>query len=324
MNDRQQLCWWVETHYEFENVTLEKVVEGLDPSKHNYYVLSDDVRRAVLTAYPPDSTPSDLGDLVEILLALQQKDYPAAQIIPADAGAPIFEVDGWRLLLTSYADGFPVQPDIPTFKRVGALLGRLHTVFMAGELSRLPAAERTFAQQVGQTREKLESVRDRLPEAHAPLWRAVEAALAQMQACDDLPDVLIHNDFHLTNIINTSANELKVIDWDGAGRGPAVADLGFLLSAAHPRPQDGESTRPNPERIEAIVTGYGQHRRLSAGELACLPDAVRLRVLERLASNLVALVEQGDLDVEQPWWLARFATADETARLAQAAFERLS
>lgn len=115
-----------------------------------------------------------------------------------------------------------------------------------------------------------------------------------------------------------------MIDWDGAGRGTAVFDIGFLLSSAHPRPKNDELTQPDPERIEAIVTGYVQHRRLKPAELACLPGAVKLRVLERLASNLVTLVEQGELDAEYSWWLARFQTADETARLAQVAFGQLS
>jgi Ser/Thr protein kinase RdoA (MazF antagonist) len=323
MSDSPQLREWIETHYEFEQVTLEAVSEGLDQSKQNYYVLSRGQCVAVLTAYSPDSTPSDLGALVEVLLALQQKDYPAEQIIPAEDGEPVLEVNGWRLLLKTYVDGFPVQPDVPTFRRVGALLGRLHTAFSGVELHELPEAERTMTRQVAQTRAQLDTVRGQLPETHASLWQAVDAALMQLQPCDTLPEALIHNDFHLTNIYNSHANELKVIDWDGAGRGPALTDLGFLLSAAHPRPQNSESTRPDPARIEAIVTGYGQHRRLSEDELDCLADSVRLRVLERLASNLVMQAEQGEQDVEHPWWLARFASADETARLARDAFGRL-
>lgn len=319
---KAQLSAWVEAHYAFDRVTLDEVSEGRDVSKQTYFVQDDGTRCAALTAYPPDSQPSDLGNLVDILLALQLKDFPAEQIIPTNDGEPVLEVDGWRLMAKSYVDGFPVEPDISSFRRVGRLLGRLQTLFTPSELVRLPKAQRTIEQQTARARRQLEQVRDRLPDESRSLYDAVEAALKRVHPCVHVPDVLIHNDFHLTNIINTRANEIKVIDWDGAGRDTAVTDLGFLLSSAHPRPLADETTAPDPARIEAIVLGYRQNRSLSAAELNCLPGAILLRVLERLATNFVTLVEQGERDPEQAWWEARFEYADETARLARVAFEQ--
>lgn len=59
------------------------------------------------------------------------------------------------------------------------------------------------------------------------------AAVESVDSCEVLPTVIIHNDYHPANIIQTTGGQLVPVDWEGAGLGPAVIDVGFL-SALEP------------------------------------------------------------------------------------------
>ena len=54
----------------------------------------------------------------------------------------------------------------------------------------------------------------------------------QSDDCSDLPHAFVHPDFVLANAIPTADERLVIVDWAGAGRGPRLWAIGFLLWAA--------------------------------------------------------------------------------------------
>jgi hypothetical protein len=60
------------------------------------------------------------------------------------------------------------------------------------------------------------------------------------------------------------------VDWTGAGRGPRLWSLGFLLFAAGAR---------SPKLVDVVISRYRRHVELSPDEMDRLPDAIRARPL---------------------------------------------
>ena len=93
----------------------------------------------------------------------------------------------------------------------------------------------------------------------------------QFDCRPQLPPSLIHNDCNFGNVILTSVGKVALIDWEGAGLGPALLDIGFVLSACF----DKANQHLNTDALCAFIKGYCRSRRLTDGELDSLGDAVR-------------------------------------------------
>jgi aminoglycoside phosphotransferase (APT) family kinase protein len=77
-------------------------------------------------------------------------------------------------------------------------------------------------------------------------------------------------DFVPANAIENAEGGITVVDWTGAGRGPRLWSLGFLLFAAGVR---------SPKLVDVVTSRYRRHTRLTEDELGRLPDAIRARPL---------------------------------------------
>ena len=128
------------------------------------------------------------------------------------------------------------------------------------------------------------------------------------------------------NVVVTPTNDYVFIDWEAAGQGAAVTDLGQLLSASV-EPSD---TTLHVAGIQAIIDGYCAHRRVSSIERDLLPDALRFRILVTLAG---AFEQRSSPDYQptQRFWGATYAEwerherrATRIARIAQARLDALS
>ena len=84
--------------------------------------------------------------------------------------------------------------------------------------------------------------------------------------CSDLPHAFVHPDFVLANAIPTAEERLVIVDWAGAGRGPRVWAIGFLLWAAGSM---------HPRLLDLVSSRYRRHVTLEEAELARLDGAIR-------------------------------------------------
>jgi Ser/Thr protein kinase RdoA (MazF antagonist) len=295
-------------------------LSGNEIDKQVFWAALSDGDSWIVRVYTPENTRSDIAGTATVLTALESAGYPAERLIRSSTGADFVADAGWRMLVTRAIDGVAPNNDPQTLHRVGALLGRLHALFQNSPfLSMLPLAERTIEDEMRMSLEDLDRAAALLPDDLRPLHQALYAACTSIGDWSDLPQVLIHNDLHLENLLQTPDGELLVIDWDGAGRSPAILDVGFLLSSCHPQ----HSPRPDPARINALLDGYCRYHRLSRPELAAVFDAIRFRLLAFLTADLAQKVLQpGRQNGRAEWWEARYAASAETAALVRAGFER--
>ncbi len=310
---------WLQAAYRLRPVEL-RPLPGTESDKLVCLATLPNGVRWVVRAYPPANLRSNVAATAAVLAVLEESRYPAERLIRAADGTPLVAVDGWRLLVTCFVAGRAVDDDLPALEQVGTLLGQLHALFGSMPLpATLPVAERSIAREVELSLADLQSVVGRVPPQLQALYAELEAACADVQSWDQLPHVLIHNDFHPGNLLLTPSRELTVIDWDGAGRSPATLDLGFALSSIHPQ----ATARPDARRINALIDGYCRHHCLTPLELDSLFDAIRFRSLAFLSFELAQMVTlPGWSNPDYTWWAARYAAGAETADLARTRLQR--
>jgi Ser/Thr protein kinase RdoA (MazF antagonist) len=309
-------------HYGIDKAESHPTSGGSESDRGVLLVQAGDEKR-ILRMYPPENTRSNPQALAQVLHMLAEADYPAERIIPAANGDPVVLVDGWRFVLTTFIDGTPSdQLDADAeFYGLGAILGRLHTLFTPDELlaRNVPLAERTLDSEMDMARDDLLAVpRPTQPEP-AAFYDVLLAAIDAIDRCHDLPYTLIHNDFQPGNVLRTADGSLGVIDWDGSGRSPAILDLGYLIANIHPE----GAPRPDAARIHALLDGYLQLATLSQTDLERLPDMIRFRPITYLTSdfgNYLATLNHPDPSYIH--CLATYRTADEAAAIARAYVEK--
>jgi Ser/Thr protein kinase RdoA (MazF antagonist) len=178
-------------------------------------------------------------------------------------------------VVTEHAAGKAPPRTSATFSRLGDLLGRLHT------LGGLPAAptrpggawhhlvfQGTPSDELAACLELLDATAPRVPPSQRGLYESVLQIASATETGRGLPEALIHPDFVPANAIGPAAGETTLIDWTGAGRGPRLWSLAFLLWAAG---------AANLRAIHAAAAAYRPHVRLEQAELTRLSDMIAAR-----------------------------------------------
>lgn len=104
----------------------------------------------------------------------------------------------------------------------------------------------------------------------------------QAQQARILPEMILHGDCWPRNAVRTAEGGMALIDWDCAGIGPAILDVGYLLLACHLGKPQLPAMRADEQCIAAVVHGYCQQRKPSSAELSVLEEAVLYDVARRV------------------------------------------
>lgn len=271
----------VEKHYSLKAKTLT----ALDLNVYRV-----DTERSVLVArvFPQESASSVILKVAELLGHVSQHAFPAEQCFEA-GGTSVSTLDGREgcVLLTHFVDGKRPERNKVTFYRLGRLHGRLaripipdgtptggawHHITLGGGIKEETAAAIELLDRVTSTRvggeagkQHVKRLQDELQRIHA-------------MPMNDLPKGIIHPDLVPANIIaqevdGDAHDKWTVIDWAGAGVGPRILTLSFLLAVA--------SARGSLGLIKAVVKGYLAS---GAGLEACelddrLPTCIYARLL---------------------------------------------
>jgi Ser/Thr protein kinase RdoA (MazF antagonist) len=215
----------------------------------------------------------------QTLIYLEQQGYRAPCVIRTRTGASVGEQHGWCTLATTFIAGQVAQPTLDQLRLLGAALGKLHQVPLphngsVGKSWWYP--EHTIPNVLAQ----LASVEGQVPAAWAPLHAAMRTTLETAQHWSHLPRAVLHGDAWAGNGVQTSADQVVLIDWDPSGLGWAIADLGRLLLECHldiDMPMEVLPT-PDVQRINAVVDGYCAERVPTDAELDVLLEAMRFTV----------------------------------------------
>jgi Ser/Thr protein kinase RdoA (MazF antagonist) len=222
----------------------------------------------VIRVFPEGRPVAEVEADAAILQNLAAAGFPAERCAHPQ---PVSTLQGLRMLVTEFVAPAPALRPGQTFAILGGLLGVLAarpatTLRVGGAWHPLtdgdPAAELQAA------RNLLDEARPLVPVEHRMLYDVLRGELADLPDFSNLPTAFIHPDFVPRNALPTADERLVVIDWAGAGRGPRVWPLGFLLYAAGAR---------SPKLVELVISRYRKRVELEPDEIDCLEDAICTR-----------------------------------------------
>jgi methyltransferase (TIGR00027 family) len=228
-----------------------------------------DGRRLIVRVFPAARSESALARDVELLRELRGRGFPAER--PAEP-RPMGRHAGQPLLITEFAAGRTPSAASAGYRRLGDLLGQLHTLDVAGwDLAPggawhhlVPEGGRP-GRELAEMRELLAAAGRRVSEGQMSAYRSLSDRLAEADDCAGLPDALTHPDFVPPNMVGS---ERLIVDWAGAGVGPRLWSLAFLLWAAGAGGGGG---------VESVMEGYRAHVELEPEERRRLRAAMLAR-----------------------------------------------
>lgn len=238
---------------------------------------------------------TDARKLAHILLHLREFQFPCQRLLDHKSNE----------VITEFIPGVTLDTNasLSQLKATGTLLARLHAIPVNDTLpaaQMLPEEELKFAYSCLQ-RAGAENLTGNLIEN-----------IKSFPSLAHLPRCIIHNDIHLGNVI-MGGERLSFIDWEGAGLGPSIIDVGFLLSSVYPR----SLFHVLEERVRAILSGYLAVRKLEEIELEFLLPAIEFRPLVFLSALALKRSngEEEDKALSE-WFLARYTNSSLIAAIA--------
>ena len=207
-----------------------------------------------------------------LLLALERHGFPAERCAAPEA---VSTHEGQGILVTEFVAGSRADGRGHTFGVLGALLGRLHarpvpSTMRSGGAWHHVAVQGGPGDEVAAALAMLDEVGPRVPADERGLHEALREEVAQIDDCEDLPHAFVHPDFVPVNAITRTDGRTVIVDWTGAGRGPRLWCLAFLLWAGGAR---------DLMLVDVAVSQYRKHVGLEPEELSRLPSAMRGRPL---------------------------------------------
>jgi len=215
------------------------------------------------------------GD-AEILRFLEGEGFPAERLAHPE---PVSILDGQGVLVTELVEGSMLSgASEGVFRALGDLLGRLHALPTAGgALERDAGCLHIWSVTDGGLRDALDAAASWLAEAEDLVppggradYESLLGTIAGIDVGEGLPRALMHPDPVHRNVIAEPDGRLVFIDWTGAGSGPRIASLGWLLLLAV------RESRWNPRspNVDAVLAGYRERVQLTSDELDRLPAAI--------------------------------------------------
>jgi Ser/Thr protein kinase RdoA (MazF antagonist) len=272
---------------------------------------------------------------------LEDRAYPAPRVIRTHSGDLVGLAGVWATLAITYVAGTPLRPGTGQLRLLGEALGRLHALdasTFADETSAVGSGadvaralwhpETAIPAALG----RVEAVQSLVPADQRPLLEQLRAVLLEVQRrASLLPTAVVHGDPWPGNAIRTARDEVTLIDWENAGLGVPLLDLGYCLLECHldeGLPSEKPSARhirPDEDRIAAVAAGYSQYRRLQPAERDLLPDGMRFAAAFAGATHfeqaLIGEVRGAPMDARLERLRNRLTVSDAVAELARRHFD---
>jgi len=320
----------VEEAYDGRKAVLQPLSPYVFEDRGIYRVDWGDGTSSVLRAFLADVTVELVGQAA-VLDYLHQRAFSAPQVERTRDGGLLASYSGWTALLISFLEGEVADFAPDSLELIGSLAGFLHTlshnVLAEGEQSRLPESRLRPTQSTSQAIDNLVLALPLVPPELSQFCEDSIVVLQRVQQAQQmrlLPETLLHGDCWPRNAVRTAKRGMALIDWDCAGIGPAILDVGYLLLACHLGQPQLPAIQANAQSIAAVVHGYCQQRKPGAAELSMLEEALLYDVARRvgLENRLSTLANGWIEDVWLQKMLARYRAGPEIAAIALRYFEQ--
>jgi Ser/Thr protein kinase RdoA (MazF antagonist) len=272
-----------------------------------------------------------LAGRAAILSWLAEHEYPAPRVIRTRSGDPVGLAGIWATLVTTHVPGAPLGPGPGQLRLLGEALGRLHALD-AGTLAAAadPAVRAPWHPEaaIPAALGRLAAVAGLIPADWRPPLEQFRADLLTVQRrAPALPTAVVHGDAWPASAVRTAPGQVTLVDWENAGLGVPLLDLGYCLLECHlevglPGDQpEAWHIQPDEDRIAAVVTGYSGRRRLHPAEQELLPQGIRFAAAVvgaiHLERALIGGVRGPSMDARLGRVRNRLAVSDAVAELAR-------
>lgn len=251
------------------------IADGIENT--NYFVHTDQ-GRFVLTLFERMNV-SELPYFLELMHFLAERDVPCPDVMVRDDGSMLFSVHGKKGCIVSCLPGRTHEHlNREQLRDSGRAQAKLHLAGRAFPLRRPNPTDmdwmrltvegmwREIAHHYG--KEALALLKD-------------ELAFQSRQDLTHLPAGVIHGDLFVDNILFEGNAVSGIIDFYYAHDAPYAMDLAIALNA-----QAVQLNEEDVDRMQALLDGYQQVRRLSESENEALPVLLRRAALRFWISRL--------------------------------------
>jgi thiamine kinase-like enzyme len=177
---------------------------------------------------------------------------------------------------------------------------------------------------------RLEAVQGLIPADQRQLLEQFRDVLLAVQRAELLPAAVVHGNPWPGNAVRTAPDQVTLIDWENAGLGMPLLDLGYCLLECHldaGLPADQPAAwhiQPDEDRIAALAAGYSRWRRLEPAERDMLLEGIRFAAAYvgaiHLEQAFVGDVRGRPMDVRLERLRNRLAVSEAVAGLARRHF----
>jgi Ser/Thr protein kinase RdoA (MazF antagonist) len=261
-------------HYNIRPISIVNLQAHAIDGRGIWRIDAADNRRYVLRMMRGDAG-AWLDQPARMLQCLQSVEFPAPRVWLSSNGSRVVSERGWWALLIDFVDGALASPSPPLLHRLAATTRRLHQLVPPAS-EPLPGSWKDPQNAIPVALDELEQARQGLPAELDAIAAELQASLRLIyQQCDALPRCIVHGDCWHNNAIAIADGEIVLIDWDGAGWGTPMIDLGELLLTCHYDPTQPTVIDVDEHRIAAILGGYGAREHLTQPERDLLLPAIR-------------------------------------------------
>jgi methyltransferase (TIGR00027 family) len=265
----------------------------------------------IARVFPAVRTRAAVEAEASLLEGLAAGGYPAEQ---RAADEPVSVHAGQPVLVTGFLPGAQAPATVATYRSLGELLGRLHTMDPpagappAGGAWHHLALDCSPADEIAATADLLGHAGRGVPVDEQHLLAELTGAVAGAETYRDLPSALVHPDPVPRNLRRGPDGIDRLVDWTGSGVGPRLASLGCLLWAA---------AAAGDTHVRAALWAYRDRVTLQPDELEGLAGALRTRPLVLACWNFAT--RRSALNEAVGWWRQQAAMAERGAQIALAA-----
>lgn len=275
--------------------TIEAIPTGR--MNRHWRVMATDGAAYALRRYAPERSAAAISFEHEAITHAAARGWPVATPVAAGDGATTVSQDGRQYALFPYLGGRPGELYSAAHLRIkGRLLARLHR-----DLASWPGTEQrdgwgriweydALSPIGGHTsfNEALLAFGEEHRDMAAAIRRYRYRSLRELARLGygELPDTLVHFDFHNDNLLFEGGALSALLDFDSVHLDARVADIACSIANDCPEPPADIATRP--EAAAAFVAGYCEHTRLDEQELRLIVPLLRAYRLSGLPRTLTA------------------------------------
>jgi Ser/Thr protein kinase RdoA (MazF antagonist) len=223
-----------------------------------------------------------LVHIAQLLEELTQQHFPAPTVRATVNQQLIGTVADWATVVLNYVDGNVLRRHPTDLGQLAHLLGQLHTLSVDDHSTMTKS--RCHPDHISTAIHQLATHGAKVPREYRSLVTDLHLSMLALQQREQQDLRITHGDCWYMNAIKTRDDRVILVDWDLAGVGLPLLELGNLLITSHFDLSRPLHLRADHSIIKEIMRGYQQRCRLSQEDREKLGYAMRFLLSFQLGS----------------------------------------